>query len=273
METRVPLRRCRKSAWLVVAAACLTQVAQAQTVSKDECIDANEAAQKLKREGALSQARAKLQLCLRPECPGPVRADCAELSAAVDAAMPSIVFDARDAHGVRLVNVRVTMDGKPLAEQLDGTPISVDPGSHGFEFAAPGQPSTSEHVYFESGEKRQMRVDLVDKTGPLLIRLGLGTGVVGVVAVSLGAYWGLQAKSTYNDAKAQCPDGPTSCSAQGIVGGQDAHDQASRSTVAFALGGVLLAGGATMYWLGSKMSVAPVTTGRADGGLVVSGVW
>jgi hypothetical protein len=273
MEARVPLTRCRKSAWLVLVGMCLTPVAQAQTVSKDACIDANEAAQKLKREGALSQARAKLQLCLRPECPGPVRADCAELSAAVDAAMPTIVFDAHDARGVRLVNVRVTMDHQPLAEQLDGTPLAVDPGSHAFEFTAPGQPSTSEHLYFESGEKRQMRVDLVNKTGPLLIRVGIGAGVVGAVAVSLGAYWGLQAKSTYDDAKAQCPDGPSSCNVQGIVGGQDAHDQASRSTVAFALGGVLLAGGATMYWLGSKMSVAPMTTGHADGGLAVSGVW
>ena len=75
MEARVPVRRRRNSAWLALACACLTPVAQAQTVSKDECIDANEAAQKLKRDGALTQARAKLQLCLHQECPDAVRAE------------------------------------------------------------------------------------------------------------------------------------------------------------------------------------------------------
>jgi hypothetical protein len=114
---------------------------------------------------------------------------------------------------------------------------------------------------------------MVDKLGPLLQTLGIGTAVTGAVVVGLGTYWGVQAKSTYNDAKTHCPSGSSSCDLQGILGGDKAHEQASRSTIAFVLGGVLVAGGASMYWYGTKMTVAMATTGRADGGLVVSGVW
>jgi hypothetical protein len=252
---------------------CLAPVAHAQTLSKDQCVDANEAAQSLKRDGALSEARAKLQLCMQPECPGPVRADCTELLAAVEAAMPTISFDVRDARGVHVENVKVTIDGKPLNERLDATPIVVDPGSHWFEFSAFGQPHTSLSVELKAGQKRQERVDLIDKNGPLLKGLGIGAIATGGVIAALGAYWGVRAKSTYDDAKKHCPNGSSSCDVEGILGGEKAHDQAARSTIAFVVGGVFVAGGATMYWFGQRMTIAPTTTGRADGGLVVSGVW
>lgn len=262
-----------RSLGLFLSAMSLASAARAQTLSKDECIDANEAAQSLKRDGALSEARAKLQLCMRPECPGPVRADCAELAAAVEAATPTISFDVRDARGVHVENVQVTIDGKALGKPLDSAPIAVEPGSHWFEFSALGQPRAGVSIELKAGQRRQERVDLVDKNGPLLKGLGIGAMATGGVIAALGAYWGIQAKSTYDDAKKHCPNGSSSCDLEGIWGGEKAHDQASRSTIAFVVGGVFVAGGATMYLLGQKMTIAPMTTGRADGGLVVSGVW
>jgi hypothetical protein len=260
-------------ACLALVLLCQPLAVQAQTVSKDECIDANEAAQQLKQRDALSEARLKVEVCQRPECPAPVRADCAELASAIAAAMPSIVISAYDARGVRLENVRVTSDGKPLTEKLDGTPIELDPGSHQLELTALGQPSAREWVQLSIGEKRELRVDLVDKRGRLFKGLGIGAGVAGVVTVSLGAYLGWRAKSNYDDALEECPAGPSSCSAVGVAGGKKAHDQAASSTVAFVVGGLLLAGGGALYWYGSKLTVAPVTTGQADGSVVVSGAW
>jgi hypothetical protein len=187
--------------------------------------------------------------------------------------MPSIVISAYDARGFRLESARVTSDGKPLTEKLDGTPIALDPGSHEIEVSAPGQPSAREWVQLSIGEKRELRVDLVDKRARLFKGLGIGAGVAGAVGISLGAYLGWRAKSNYDEALEECPAGPTSCSALGVAGGKKAHDQAASSTVAFVIGGVLLAGGGALYWYGSKLAVAPVTTGRADGSLVVSGVF
>jgi hypothetical protein len=269
----MPLSRRSWGACLALAVLCQALPARAQTVSKDECIDANEAAQQLKQRDALSEARLEVEVCLRPECPAPVRADCAELASIIASAMASIVINAYDARGTRLENVRVTLDGKPLTEKLDGTPIAVDPGSHELELSALGQPSAREWLQLSNGEKRELRVDLVDKRGRLFKGLGIGTGVAGAVAVSLGAYLGLRAKSTYDDAEEECPAGPSSCSDRGVLEGKKAHDLASSSTIAFVVGGVLLAGGTTLYWLGSKLTVAPVTTGRADGAVVVSGAW
>jgi hypothetical protein len=259
---------------LLCCCSLLTSPAAAQTLSKDQCIDANEAAQTLQKDGDIPAARVQLELCLHPECPAPVRADCQQLLSTIESSLASVVFDARDAKGTRVTEVQVTIDGKPLASRLDGTPLAVEPGSHRFEFVSLGNPKTNEQLFLTAGEHRLLRVDLVDKTGPLLRTAGIVTAGVGVLALSFGAYGALQAKGTYDDAEEHCPSGPSSCDAAGVSGGKRAHDQAATATTAFVLGGVLLAGGATMYWFGSKMNVSAVTTSKADGaGMLIRGTW
>jgi hypothetical protein len=90
----------------------------------------------------------------------------------------------------------------------------------------------------------------------------------GVIAAVLGAVFAFEAKSTYDAAMAHCPGGPSSCDPQGVQGGQDAHSQATVSTVAFILGGAMLAGGAWLYFTApsSAVQVSASASGVRIGG-------
>ena len=45
------------------------------------------------------------------------------------------------------------MDGQPIAERLEGTPLFIDPGAHTFSFETPGQPKAEKHFVIREGEK------------------------------------------------------------------------------------------------------------------------
>src|SRR6185503_2290062 len=93
------------------------------------------------------------------------------------------------------------------------------------------------------------RVDMVDMTGPLLRTGGLVIAGVGVISIGYGTFRAIRAKSTYDDALEHCPDGPNSCSSAGVRAGDDAHDDAAAATTTMAIGTVLVAGGAALYFL------------------------
>ncbi|HEY4157565.1 MAG TPA: hypothetical protein VGM29_05685 [Polyangiaceae bacterium] len=260
---------------VLAGALCLLPARAEATPSKDECIDANEAAQQFKKTGALGAARAKLAVCLDEQCPGPVRHDCVELMQAVTAAMPTVVLDASDAHGATLRDVHVTVDGQPLLDHLDGSAIELDPGEHSFKFEAPGQPIDTETVQIVAGQKAQrVHGNLADRRVMAVRTIGATTAGFGMVALLVGAYQGLHAKSLYDDARAHCPHGSSSCDAQGVQGGVDAHNEASSSTIAFVLGGALLAGGAVLYVSAPKFAVAVAPAPLAGGAkLELKAVW
>jgi hypothetical protein len=73
----------------------------------------------------------------------------------VNAAIPTVVFEAKDASGNDLVPVDVKMDGKLIAERLDGTALSIDPGEHAFTFASAGKTSVQKHFVIHEGEKNR----------------------------------------------------------------------------------------------------------------------
>ena len=217
--------------------------------SKEQCIDANEAAQRLLRKGELGAAKAQVETCVAASCPEVIRSDCSDLDKAIAAAMPTIRFDVRDRQGNVVSEVRISMGGQPLAERLDGTPFRVDPGTHRFEFEAPGLPRTSRTISLKAGEERSERVDMVDRTGPVLKTTGLVVAGIGILAIGWGTFRGIRAKLRYDDAIEHCPSGPRSCSPAGVSGGRDAHDDAAAATTSIIVGTVLGAGGAALYFL------------------------
>lgn len=212
-----------------------------------QCIDANESAQRLLRAGSLAQAREQVKLCVVESCPEPIRADCNDLGKAIDAAMPTVRFDARDKAGNPVTEVRVSIDGQPFLERLDGEPVPVEPGKHKFVFESPGLPRTTKTLVLKAGEQRGERVDMTDMTGPILRTTGLVVAGIGVISIGYGTFRAFQAKSTYDDALEHCPNGPNSCSEAGVEGGDDAHDQAATATTTIAIGSVLVAGGLALY--------------------------
>ncbi len=124
-----------------------------------DCLGASEASVKLRTEHKLRDARAQLLTCAAASCPADIRAECSRRVELVNAAIPTIVFEAKDGAGNDLVAVKVTMDGRPLVERLEGTAISLDPGEHKFVFEVAGQaPVTKVLVLRESEKDRRERI-------------------------------------------------------------------------------------------------------------------
>jgi hypothetical protein len=125
-----------------------------------ECLTAYEDSVPLRNHRQLKAARAKLVLCSAESCPAEVRAECSVRVPEIDASMPTVVFDAKDAAGTTLFAVKVKMDGNVLAERLHGSALPIDPGEHTFIFEVAGRPRVEKHLMIFEGEKlRRERVE------------------------------------------------------------------------------------------------------------------
>jgi hypothetical protein len=260
--------------------------------TKSQCLTSNENAQSLRASGKLREARTQLLTCVAKVCPRPVRNDCAEWLAEIDKAMPTIVFEVKDGSGNDLTSVAVAIDGDPLVPKLDGTAITVDPGQHVFRFSSNGLPTFDKSLLIREGEKERREKIVLgevskpstpepgsasqtsDSSGDTQRTVGLVLGGAGVVGLVVGSVFGLMSKATYNEASQGCRDGGT-CTTSDAQHGQDAHSQATTSTVVFVVGGALIAGGAVLYFTAPKagsIGVAPAV-GTNGVGLSMTGVW
>jgi hypothetical protein len=104
--------------------------------------------------------------------------------------------------------------------------------------------------------------------------LAYALGGAGLVALGVGAYFGVQARLADDAAASHCPTLST-CDGIGVVGGRDAHEQAQLSTITFVAGAALLAGAGVVYFTAprsSSVTVAPAG-GPSGAGLRVGGAW
>jgi hypothetical protein len=297
------LRRVRGS---FAVAFCLVSAPALGDVTKEQCLEANGKAQELRRELRLSAARAELHICADPECPAIVRDDCAKRLDEIEKAQPSIVFEVKDANGADVINVRVSVDGKPLADHLDGSALKVDPGPYEFTFEVAGQPPVVEKLLVREGEGgRHVSVVVTGAASsaapaPLLASQpapspsppatsagGLGTlklvglvvGGAGVASLAVGSIFGAMGSSAWSSAKTACGGNTSACTnvASGLSHRSTAEGDATASTVAFIAGGVLLATGVVLFLTGghekdagSALVVGP-SVGPQQGGVILRG--
>jgi len=246
--------------------------------TKGECVQAADRAQALERQSKFIEARQNLRACAVAACPGVVMRQCTSWLERADEAQPSIAFAAKDGAGDDVSNVQVTLDGRPFTRKLDGTPIEVDPGEHTFEFTVQGTPPVTRKVVIVQGEKGR-RVGVVVSAGPptgasvgassvspggLGTRriVGLTAAGVGVVGIAVGGAFGALFLSSKSQLESDCPaSGCTSIQQHGNA--TSAHSSAvtdgAVSTVGFIAGGILLAGGATLFLLPTATSDPPGT--------------
>ncbi len=130
----------------------LTSSSVALADSKVTCTHAYEEGQKLRRRGSLKKASAELLVCAR-ECPGELRSDCAGWLTEVQRSLSSVVLVARTPEGDDLGDIRVSVDGQPLVEALDGRAVDVDPGPHTFRFERKSGAATERKVVLAEAEK------------------------------------------------------------------------------------------------------------------------
>jgi len=123
--------------------------------NKEECISAYEQAQDLRKQSHLINARQRLLVCTREVCPAVLRKDCVQWLEEVERSMPTVVVDVKGTDGSDVVAVKVYLDGKLVAEQLDGKPISLDPGQHTFRFEIAGAPAKEERIVVPEGTKNR----------------------------------------------------------------------------------------------------------------------
>jgi hypothetical protein len=242
----------------------------------------------------LRETRAQLALCVSESCPGPVREDCAQRLSELDAVIPTVVFEAKDAAGRALTAVRVKVDGDVLIDRLDGSALAVDPGAHRFAFEARGMRTQTRSLLFREGEKdRHETVVFAAKaahpaipateagaqtpdddstSGDNRSTIGFLLGGTGAVVVVVGTVLGVVAKSTYDHAlNRECGaaagfgDAKT-CDASGVSGVHLAHGEAAAATASFVVGALLLGGGTYLVLTapkGSEVALAPVIGPRS----------
>jgi hypothetical protein len=275
MEARVLLNvaaRLRLLAGVAVPAALWPAATLAASPLDMQCIDANEEAQDLRRDGRLLEAAARLAFCVAPSCPRLVREDCVERLRAVDDATPTLVLDATDDAGGDLPGLLVTLDDRPIPAVGS---IPVDPGAHRFVFESDGHATKRMTLVAREGEKeRHVRAMLAasapSRKGNLQRPVALLIGGVGLAGLAVGGLFAALAKSTYSHALGgECGGDPNACSAAGESDGRSAQAQARVSTIALVSGGVLVATGAVLYLTAPgdvRVSLRP-TVGAAGAGL------
>jgi len=118
-----------------------------------DCLSSNDSSIDLRNQHKLRAARAELLICAGATCPEDIRNECARRVSEVNASMPTIVFEAKDSAGNDLSSVKVTMDGQPLVERLQGTALSIDPGEHVFVFTVEGSAAVQRTFVIQEGEK------------------------------------------------------------------------------------------------------------------------
>jgi hypothetical protein len=151
--------------WVLVGGPLATSSAAGAEPTKQECAVTNVSAQDLCRAGKLGEARARFAVCTAVSWPWPIREDCAQR---LDkATMPTVVPMAKNAAGHDLSAVRVTLDGQPLRDLLDGTAIAIDPSEHTFAFEADGRHKIEETAIVREGERgRRVGVVLASLDAP-----------------------------------------------------------------------------------------------------------
>jgi hypothetical protein len=63
-----------------------------------------------------------------------------------------------------VIDVKVTVDGKPFTDRIDGKPKSINPGVHTFHYETEGAPAMDEKVAIRAGDKmRKLTVKFANK--------------------------------------------------------------------------------------------------------------
>ncbi len=195
-----------------------------EKLDKKECPGAAEKTQRLRGEGKLREAREQAVICARAQCPGVIRKDCEPWLSEIDAALPTIVVGAKDG-GKDVLDVKVSIDGAPVATVLDGKAIAINPGAHTFRYEREGSEAVEEKIVIREGEKaRQVTVvfpskvvakdepqkNLYDRRGEEKqggggsIVPGVVVGAIGVAGIGSFFFFHLSAKSDLDELRGRC---------------------------------------------------------------------
>jgi serine/threonine-protein kinase len=179
----------------------------------------------------------------------------------------------------KLSGLVVQRDGVAVSPGVWGTGVPVDPGEHAIEVSAPGKRPWAARVNIgaasdvqavqvpvleDAPQEQSVGVatnavpvpDSADATsasqGPPLRLIGLVVGGAGVVGLGLSAYFGLHAKSLYNDSNSDGHCDPNGeCDSYGLEKRESAISSSTAATVSLIAGGIFTVTGATLFFVGA----------------------
>jgi hypothetical protein len=266
--TNPSLGRMRLIALAASAALCAdaARAAPASSEEKEACFRAVDSGQHLRDSRRLVAAKDQFIMCARPVCPGPVKKDCAQWLSEVEATLPTVVLGAKDASGGDVIDVRVSVDGTPLLDKLDGSSIPVDPGPHAFHFEWPGHGSVDLEVLARQGEKNRLvtanftkatstAASPVETPAAVSHPTPLGVWVLGGVAVVGGALFtglAISGQSDVDNLRVTCAP---NCSQSSV---DSARTKIIVANVALGVG-IASLGAATVWFLLSRGSKGETT--------------
>ena len=260
------------------------------------------------RDGKLATAWGKfLEVASKARAAGQTQRShiARDRAAALVPKLASVVIDVPAAS--RVDGLEVRRDGSASGEASWGTAIPVDPGSHTIEASAPGMKPWSQsvdvpnagpgvHVTVPALERLPVAHDAPpggasepasptpeplrerpiepasDKPSGLKIA-AIATGAAGVVGLGVGGVTGLLSLLKHNQANGDCPSNPC-MSPKGVDEHNEAFSLGTISTVAFAVGGAVLATGVVLWFVAPKsgeMSSARLMVGPTN--VALQGAW
>ncbi len=128
---------------------------EARADSKQECAAAYEKTQSLRESGHLLDARKQADACSASICSVYVVKDCIQWLAEIDKSLPTVVFTVENAATADPLAARITVDGQTVAGALDGKPIPFDPGEHVVRFEMTGAEAIEQKVTLQAGAKNR----------------------------------------------------------------------------------------------------------------------
>jgi hypothetical protein len=262
----VASRAASRAALALAALGAVGAIAAPAVADDAACINAVEQALNLRKSGKLHDALKTLATCSDPACPAEVRTECTQRIDAIGAAMPTLVFAAKDGAGNDLFAVTVAMDGAPLATSLDGRPLSIDPGEHAFRFETAGQPPVDRTLVVREGEKNRVESVILGPAAPPPApivstlppapapstwnnrkTLAVVTGGVGVVGVGLGIAWAAFASSAQSQEQSNCSASSCTNRGQAVEDYNTAQKNATGATIGIVAGAARVGAGVVLW--------------------------
>jgi hypothetical protein len=267
---------------ILFAAAGVAKPARARDPTVNECFAANEKSIALRAASKLREARGQLAICQSQSCPAEVRPVCDRRLDEVNAAIPTLIFDVKDAAGNDVADVRVDMDGQALGDRLNGSAIALDPGEHTFLFKVSGAQVAKKTFVLKQTEKNRLErivlgtavaaapsrapspattTDTSASSWSAQKTFALLSGIVGLAGVGVGTGFGLSASSQWSQAQRDCGNG---CLPSSLAQAErtDAQSAATLSTISFSVGAAGLLGASILWLIAPSHSEISASTGR-----------
>jgi len=182
---------------------------------------------------------------------------------------------------------QIQCDGAPLDPMQWSVPLPIDRGIHLVTATAPGKKRWEKTIDVRAdGASESLTVDTLEDAPPepeavkekpapsrplgLARTAGIIAGAGGVLVLGIGTALGVVAINKKGDSDLHC-NALDRCDSEGLDLRAAGRTAGTASTVMFILGGAAIAGGVTLFVLGSRSSDAKAAAVVGPGGLAVKG--